>query len=138
MAPSWIAAALVGVGSLQVGRRRLMERLESLTGQYGLSAGEMWRQFRLLDRRAADSVDLRTVASRIRDGAIPRGAEICLLHGTLTILFDVLTARRVWSIERVILASSRPQDEVEAADEGEEVRVLSVGLSRAESGLLRP
>jgi hypothetical protein len=131
VAPPWIAAVVAGVEAVRIGRRHLMERLECITGRYALSADEMWRQVRLLDRGASDNVDLRAIATRIRDGTFPE--ELNAVPREPVTVSSIHRAKGL-EFDRVVVLEPGPHG-AETAGEGEEVRVLYVALTRAISEL---
>jgi hypothetical protein len=133
--PGWIAPAVAGFESPMVGKRRMIERLEPLAESAGLSADDMWHQLKLLDRRRSDDVDLRVVADRIREGAIPEELNVAT---RLPVVVSSIHRAKGLEFDRVFLAEpSGPRQEQST---GDEARIIYVALTRARSELyaLRP
>lgn len=131
-APKWLAECLDGFHTLKVGRSRFFDRLKSHRIE-GLQASALWKSLKACDPGRTDDLDLRTVSQRLRAGALPeelywrapRSVVVSTVHRTKGLEFD-----------RVVLALD-PDGDRRDDNDGEEARILFVGITRARSELYR-
>lgn len=125
-APAWMAEAASECESPRIGKGRVMERLESIATRHSLTADEMWRQLKLLDRRRTDDLDWRLIADKIRDGLIP---EQVTAGPRASVLVSSIHRAKGLEFYRVFVAE--PNVGGDSGDDDEETHVIYVALTRA-------
>lgn len=124
-AAGWLGKVVLDVDGTTTTRSALMSRIEPIADGREETADEMFALIRRLDPARGEGVDLRRVASRVREASFPEELNE-VVPGPVV----VSTIHRAKGLEfdRVLLCEPGDGDD---SDAGEENRVLYVALSRA-------
>lgn len=122
-AAAWLGATVFGHDGIATTRSELMPRLRQIAGEE--HADELFAIIRKLDPARGDGVDLRRIADRLRDGSFPE--ELNEFVNAPVVVSTIHRAKGL-EFERVLLCDPGEGD---ASADGEENRILYVGLSRA-------
>jgi hypothetical protein len=124
-APAWLGAAVSGIDEHRTSRRTIMDRLEAMAEGASSQADQLFMLLRSLDPARGDQIDLRRIADRVRYGDLPE--ELNQVVDSPVVVSTIHRAKGL-EFDRVLLCEPTVR---EIDDQGEENRILYVGLSRA-------